>query len=193
MDHHSLVQPIMLPPDAKRFPLSQVMTAVATASAAALVAADRAHPAWSGWLSGRFTKSVRVAKSRSDFDIALAAGDYTAESAGVRAVAFTPTTHPQMPRWMTRSRVQGLNCADDLLAAPGDGEWTLGLVAQMSAGKAAAQAAHATCMIVLRTGALPRFSVFRADEHAAGVVEVIDAGLTEFDGIATRTVVASPR
>lgn len=193
MDHAGLVQPIMLPPNAKRFPLSNVVTAVATASAAALVAADRDDPAWLGWLSGRFTKSVRVAKSRADFAIALAAGDYTVESGGLCAVAFAPTTYRQMPKWMGRARVEGLNCHDDVPTAPSDGEWSLGLVAQMSSGKAAAQAAHATCMIVLRTGALPRFSVFRADDSVTGVVEVVDAGLTEFGGIPTRTVVASPR
>lgn len=67
------------------------------------------------------------------------------------------------------------------------GEWSVGLVARMSAGKSAAQVAHALCRIVLETGAVPSFSLYRASADARGVVEVVDAGLSEFGGVPPRT------
>lgn len=186
------VQPILLPPDAKRFPLSTVLAAAGTASAAALVAADRSDPLWARWLEGRFRKSVRVAKSRTDFDTAQQLSEHCVSGDGFTAVGFAPTTYPQMPHWMARARVEGLHCADDLATEPSAGQWAIGVVAEMSAGKAAAQVAHALCMLVLQTGSLPSFSIYRADPDAHGDVEVVDAGFTEFDR-PTRTVIASQR
>lgn len=191
MDTSALVQPIVLPPDAKHHPLSAVITVASTASAAALATCDRSDPAWSAWLDGRFTKSVRVAKSRADFTAALEGASSVVETPDLAAAAFAPMTYPDMPKWMSRARVEGLRCEDDLPDLPGDGEWAVGVIAEMSAGKTAAQVAHALCRIVLATGGLPSFSVYRAQDTVAGPIEIIDAGLTEFDGVPTRTIVAS--
>lgn len=86
-----------------------------------------------------------------------------------------------------------MHCAGELPDRAGGGEWAIGVVAQMSAGKAAAQVAHALCRIVLDTRSVPTFSLYQADVDARGVVEIVDAGLTEFGGVPTRTVVASPQ
>ncbi|WP_139286185.1 hypothetical protein [Tsukamurella tyrosinosolvens] len=169
------------------------MTAAASASARALEASDRTDPAWEHWLGGRFTKSVRVAKSHADFALAIASCAYAVEEQGVRAAAFAPLTYAEMPRWMSRARVEGLHCADDLPEHPGSSEWSVGVIGNMSAGKMAAQVAHALCAIVLEVGNLPTFDVYRAPASASGQIEIVDAGLTEFDGVPTRTVVASPR
>jgi hypothetical protein len=189
----ALVQPIVLPLDAKQYPLVQVITVAATASASALAECDRADPAWSTWLAGRFTKSVRVAKTRAAFVAALDSAVYVATVGELSAAAFAPMAYAEMPKWMSQARVEGLHCAGELADGPGRGEWAIGVVAQMSAGKAAAQVAHALCRIVLDTGSVPSFSVYRARADAHGVVEIVDAGLTEFGGVPTRTVVASPR
>jgi hypothetical protein len=185
-----LVQPILLPPDARRYPLSVVLTAAGTASAAALAGADRSHSRWENWLAGRLTKSVRVAKSRSDIGVARACSDHHIEVDGFVAAAFAPITYQEMPHWMSRARVEGLRCEDDLPSHPGNGDWTIGLVAEMTAGKAAAQVSHMLCRLVLETGGLPTFSIYRAAETAAGDLDIVDAGLTEFDR-PTRTVIAN--
>ena len=188
----ALVQPVMLPLDAKHHPLVQVITVVATASASSLALCDRAAPAWSTWLAGRFTKSVRVAKTRAAFAAALDTAEYVATFGELSAAAFAPVAYAEMPKWMSQARVEGLHCAGELPDRAGCGEWAIGVVAQMSAGKAAAQVAHALCRIVLDIGSVPTFSFYQADANAHGVVEIVDAGLTEFGGVPTRTVVASP-
>ena len=185
-----LVQPILLPPDARRHPLSVVLTAAGTSSASALAGADRYDSRWANWLDGRFTKSVRVAKSRSDIDVARAFAVHHSEVDGFVAAAFAPITYQEMPHWMSRARVEGLRCEDDLPSHPGHGDWTIGLVAEMTAGKAAAQVSHMLCRLVLETGGLPTFSIYRAAETAVGDLDIIDAGLTEFDR-PTRTVIAN--
>ena len=185
-----LVQAILLPPDARRHLLSVVLTAAGTASAAALAGADRSDSRWADWLAGRFTKSVRVAKSRSDIDVARACADHHIEVDGFVAAAFAPTTYREMPHWMSRARVEGLRCDDDLPSNPGHSDWAIGLVAEMTAGKAAAQVSHMLCRLVLETGGLPTFSIYRAAETAVGDLDIVDAGLTEFDR-PTRTVIAN--
>lgn len=188
------VQPILLPLDAKRWPLVDAVTAVATASARSLAHADRTAPEWEAWIGGSFRKSVRVAKSRMDFDEAIACAEAVSESRGVLAAGFAPTRYEDMPRWMYRARVEGLHCADNALpTVPSVAEWDIGIVAEMSAGKAAAQVAHAVCSIVLKTGAVPTFGLYQAAADATGTVEIVDAGVTEFAGVPTLTVVASRR
>lgn len=193
VDRNTLVQPIMLPPDAKNYPLSAVVTAAATASARALEASDRDVSPWPDWLDGPFTKSVRVAKSRADFTQALSECVFTVEAGGVAAAAFAPLAYADMPKWMARARVEGLHCEDDLADRPGDGEWAVGVIAEMSAGKTAAQVAHALCIALLGNDMIPSFSLYRAPVGAQGEVEITDSGLTEFGGLPTLTVVASPR
>lgn len=183
----------MLAPNAKRHQLSTVITAVASASATSLLRRDHHDSAWAAWLAGRFTKSVRVAKSHADFTTAVANCAYVESAGPVQAAAFAPTTYSDMPRWMSKARVEGLVCTDDLPDSAHGADWAIGLTAPMTAGKAAAQVAHALCRITLDLGSVPSFALYRAtSSEAEATVEIIDAGLTEFGGIPTRTVVASP-
>ncbi|WP_100514322.1 hypothetical protein [Mycobacteroides abscessus] len=193
VDDQALVQAIMLVPNAKRHQLSEVITAVASASATSLLRRDCTDSAWSAWLGGRFTKSVRVAKSHADFAAAVANCVYVEGAGPVQAAAFAPMAYRAMPRWMSKARVEGLVCTDDLPDSAHGADWAIGLAAPMTAGKAAAQVAHALCKITLELGSVPSFALYRAAGSAAeAAVEIIDAGLTEFGGVPTRTVVASP-
>jgi hypothetical protein len=168
-----------------------VVTAVALASAESYLMYrddEVVRPAWDEWLSGRFTKTVRESRRSSDTDRALKEERSVAARVGSAvAVALCPSN--EMPQWVKRLRVTGLNrprgrwffTPKIIPATP-----TVAINPQisMTTGKTAAQAAHATMKWLIERG--PADFTFSDDVHHFWVLQrskqalkIEDAGLTE--------------
>ncbi len=215
MNHHpsGLVQAIAVMPAGHL----DTCAAVATASALAMLRADPDNPAWTAWLAGRFTKSVRRISRPSQWDRLMQAVESlrletTVSSSGEAiAMAFAPMTYEDMPRELRSLQVSGLDRertprseptprADPIahLIVP---DVRLAPSAAMTTGKAAAQAAHAVCLwaltspeeIVQRWMLRPVVKIDERAEDRDSVLSVRDAGLTEVaPGTVTATVQAPP-
>lgn len=139
-----LVQPILVPRTGVH---EETVRAVALASVLAHDA-DPAHPAWERWLQEAPAKSVRKVKAPGHLDQveewARAADVPHARREGI--LALVPMAYEQMPPRVRGAQVQGVNfprrspAADD-----GGAPASLEVLtrADLSTGKAAAQAAHA--------------------------------------------------
>lgn len=158
------------------------------------------------WLTGRFRKVVRRAKSSRDLDRARScAKSWSASSSAVTAAAFIPLA-PPLPRDIARLQVASwpsLRAVEEE-ARPSVAVVCMSPHVELSPGKSAAQAAHAAQLLwqaAPQTGrdawARSAFSVrvvFPSPQEWASAVsraqvEVRDAGFTEVPA-GTRTCVA---
>lgn len=151
--------------------------------------------AWSEWLAGRFTKSVR----RSPRDLGVLKGVLGGELVAcgeAQALALTPMSYEEMPKSVREGQVQGTK-------RPEGGKWArdergleiwLDQDLGMSTGKAAAQVAHGLMAWWLRASREEReewvvngeglfLQAVEGGElaRAKSVVSINDAGLTEIE------------
>lgn len=167
-----------------------VVRSVVAASLAGLAARDDT-PALAGayrrWLSGPFTKSVRVLGKDAHLDRVVADdGALPVTLEGARAAVLHPTPVTDLPRVAARARVAGLDRPRGPMAWPAHG-----LVAVvdaglgMSTGKTAAQVAHAAMIHALDTGGSVVPELVEVDRGVLGALAgdalavVTDAGRTE--------------
>lgn len=194
--HH--VQPIVIDRNAKH------EETVAAAAAASLAAYDENHPdQFKEWLSGRFAKTVRRAKSSAFAKTACLPGATVVEVGDGKAVALAPMPYADFPKELSKLQVSGTDlprsgrypevpAPDVLLVVNGD--------LNMTTGKEAAQVAHALWIAYLAGWCTTRgtFQIVRvSDNDFTGYAQtqharvVTDSGLTELTG-PTQTVVALP-
>lgn len=210
MDQDALVQPIVALNDGIH---ENAVLAVAMASVTAC--ADPNAGSWKDWLAGRFTKTVRRMKEK-DFQKLLSSdylrGELDAGRASVarygdnHAVAFAPMRYSEFPSILKRAQVSGFDLPrDDYLIgrevrsdAP---SFYVNESLEMSTGKECAQVAHAYWIAALENSwdfserdKFPTPNVewlskeFFDEMRERVAVIVTDAGLTEFDGVPTETV-----
>lgn len=166
--------------------------AAAAASVTALLDRVPGEGHWDDWLSGRFTKSVRRVRSAAAWD-RLSDRWYVASHGPASVVALPPMPYSGFPADASRAQVQGVLLPEGY-NPPREGLMVLvdgGLA--MSAGKAAAQAAHALMQraLVEEWTGLPAFSVHVVSgsdlgHHWSEEFGITDSGLTELPG-PTRT------
>lgn len=216
----SLVQPIVLLVD-KNDPASHrdsiLAAAVASVDAYAGTLSLVRDEAWTQWLSGRFTKSVRRADLKT-FTKLAADEDNKSESfisiGKAKALAYTPAFYEDMPKSLMRLQVSGTDLPDEPATVPsrkrsGDPVIVLNGALGMSTGKAAAQAAHALFAWQLNRGhddaelaslqLLSTDLVIATEEEFTGLQTIaagpliVDAGLTEIaPNTATAFVIERP-
>lgn len=216
----SLVQPIVLLVD-KNDPASHrdsiLAAAVASVDAYAGTLSSVRDEAWTKWLSGRFTKSVRRADLKT-FTKLAADEDNKIESfisiGKAKALAYAPAFYEDMPKSLMRLQVSGTDLPDDPATVPsrkrdGDPVIVLNGALGMSTGKAAAQAAHALFAWQLNRGhddaelaslqLLSTDLVIATEEEFTGLQTIaagpliVDAGLTEIaPNTATAFVIERP-
>ena len=139
--------------------------ALATANADPSLSPESAAR-WQTWLGSSFTKSVRRVKKPSQLDKLRSLGlPFTEETTGadglsgeqqVTALAFEPMEYDDFPRELRSLQVTGLQGTAQTFAFSRRSPWApampvieLNAEAEMSTGKAAAQAAHALCAWLL--------------------------------------------
>lgn len=173
----SLVQPIAVLAGDHFDTVGAVALASARMLATALASEDldaASAARWQGWLSGSFTKSVRRVKKPQQLERLRSLGlSFVEQSAGadglsgqalVTAIAFEPMEYDDFPRELRSLQVAGLQGTVETLAfshGPHDAAGPvveLNAAAQMSTGKAAAQAAHALCAWLLLQGEATRLA-----------------------------------
>ncbi|WP_422759100.1 peptidyl-tRNA hydrolase [Paenarthrobacter sp. C1] len=216
----SLVQPIVLLVD-KNDPASHrdsiLAAAVASVDAYAGTLSSLRDEAWTQWLSGRFTKSVRRADLKT-FTKLAADEDNKSESlisiGKAKALAYAPAFYEDMPKSLMRLQVSGTDLPDEPATVPsrkrsGDPVIVLNGALGMSTGKAAAQAAHALFAWQLNRGhddaelaslqLLSTDLVIATEEEFTGLQTIaagpliVDAGLTEIaPNTATAFVIERP-
>jgi len=182
-----------------------VIRAVALASVIAWVTSYE-DPAWSSWLKGRFTKSVR----RGTAGQVEAAAEFAASDVMVgeaRALGFVPSAYEDMVQPLPKMQVSGTEYprSENWVVDPEGPTIFINHNAEMSTGKTAAQAAHGLFAWALRLDQEGRehwvgqgFPVTFLEAPARqikimaeleGAVPIFDAGFTEIDP-GTLTVVA---
>lgn len=193
----TLVQPILVPRTGGH---EETIRAVAIASRLAHLASP-ADPRWEQWLRDAPAKSVRRVKAPSHLDQAL----NWARSQGVPysfhdgVLALVPMAYSEMPGRVRGSQVHGIDYPPSGNPRP-TAPVTVSLLAGLSTGKAAAQAAHGVWAWARAhphwnplTGIEVRFTDAAGLIAAAdcGGVTIRDGGLTEVDP-GTVTAVVSP-
>ena len=179
----------------------------AAIAAVQLLASPEAQPGgpWHApverWLSGRFRKIVRHARG-SAWAKACDLPGVTASHRGAEVRAFVPGPMDAIPRELAKLQLQGLDLPDDCAPEnPPSNGWAPVIAMNpgvvLSAGKSAAQAAHASTMAWLQMSAderqlwaanwpglvvvFPEEGAYARYERSAPV-RVVDAGFTEPDG-----------
>jgi len=199
------VQPILV--DRTGTHESTVAAVAVAATAAWLDRSPADEVAWSTWLSGLFTKSVRrLASPRLD-GAAGALGGSLVEVGTSRALALRPYRMSDLPREVARAQVAGTDFAREPRTGAVSGPVRLLVLGSLSTGKASAQAAHALMAWAIEAdessvrgvvAAPHRLEVSMvsaqelADAAASGLVVIRDAGLTEVvPGTLTAVAVAT--
>lgn len=181
------------------------MHAVALASVLAWLETPE-DPAWSEWLKGRFTKTVRRGTA-GQFEAAAEFAVATVMVGEVEALGFIPMAYEDMPQPVTKMQVANLDRPKSELwirHAEGPTVW-INEDAGMTTGKTAAQAAHGLFAWLLRQSESDRASWLAegmpatimsvpGDAFSAvateAVVNICDAGFTEVEP-GTETVVVT--
>ncbi|MCL2848762.1 MAG: hypothetical protein FWE61_01800 [Micrococcales bacterium] len=171
-------------------------THTATVQAAALASVrcwQSQDGPWQSWLAGPFTKTVRRAKPSQVDALAKEPGATCVTTDGGRAVGFPPVQYGNMPRTVSRLQVSGTNLARDAVFAGDPASRVIVAVrADLTTGKACAQAAHALFAWALLADLAPDDDPLAAvslvsaqmiDRIAAlrHAVVIRDKGLTEVD------------
>lgn len=197
MNNEEMVQPIVVRTGGSH---EETIAAAAIASVHAYfptvdTATDPA--AWTRWLSGRFTKTVRRAKP-ARYDRLAADAAARTDIGGAAACAWEPTSYANLPRDIARLQVSGTDFPRGGAPAAGPTGLHLTILNSLTTGKACAQAAHAAWLWLLDTDRdtvhawcdRPTLSLTLVDDVAAAGHRwtVTDAGLTE---VAPGTVTAA--
>lgn len=196
-DLDALVQALCVP---KRMPCTaqDLYHAAASASVSALLARGDDEPYWDDWLGGRFTKSVRRVRSDAAWD-RLTPVAHVVTSGKATVAALAPMPYRELPTEAAKAQVQGVLLPVGNDVTPARLQLMIDGGLSMSAGKAAAQAAHALMIRALIEGwtAIPEFSVHVVTgcdlaDRWSDEFGVVDSGLTELPG-PTRTAVTVRR
>lgn len=178
--------------DGGRGSVAQVCRAVANASFESFDDRITDPAAWDAWFGGgAFTKVTRVPRTEASLNRALESSEHRSCWSGpVQAFAFVPMTREGTPSDISKARVAGL-VREDV-----DAHWDVFGVREhsisvadyleMSAGKMAAQVAHAVMLLRSQYPDVGRdWSLCRADERTMTIrarrspVVIRDAGRTE--------------
>jgi peptidyl-tRNA hydrolase len=107
---------------------------------------DPREDAWTHWLSGSFTKSVRRADAKTFAKLTAEFGQPVATVGKAQAMAFKPMPYEELPKTLARLQVSGTNLPviDSERERPAHAATiVLNSALGMTTGKAAAQASHA--------------------------------------------------
>lgn len=170
------------------------------------------HGVWENWLSGPFTKIVRRARTKKEFErIANEIPGWSfftcddLEKGGATAFGTIPLENTAIPKILSRTQIanfdrerRGFDAWDySYTKIPGNYIVAINPDVEMSTGKTAAQVAHAEFAYYLKYGKwlweIPRYSydkeLFSKLSQEKDVIKINDAGRTEI-APGTLTVIA---